>query len=354
MRYLPPRRSDGTLQVRRQLQAWPQDRPFRILSIDGGGICGILPAAILAELEQRFLGGESIAKHFDMIAGTSTGGIIALALGHGKKAAEIRDVYVERGANIFPPTTWLGRQFRAMVRGMRTVYKREPLEEELLRIFGETTFGESRTRLVIPAFEGRHGEPWLFKTPHHPIYQKDRVERMTRVALSTAAAPTYFDALPNNGYVMVDGGIWANNPIMNGLVDALSCYDIDRRQVQILSLGCGETSFKVDQRKARGGLLQWRQVILAAMRAQSQNALGQAYLLVGKDQVLRLDAPESPNPIPLDDFRRARDELPQLARSLVEGAGPEIERTFLCDEVEPYTPCAPAATPHETLRPLSV
>jgi patatin-like phospholipase/acyl hydrolase len=56
-------------------------------------------------------------------------------------------------------------------------------------------------------------------------YQKDRVERMTKMALSTAAAPTYFEALPNNGYVMVDGGLWANNPVMNALVDALACYD---------------------------------------------------------------------------------------------------------------------------------
>lgn len=157
---------------------------------------------------------------------------------------------------------------------------------------------------------------------------------------------------PNSGYVMVGGGIWANNPIMNALVDALSCFDLDRRQVQILTLGCGETSFKVDQRRAKGGMLHWRHVIQAAMRAQSHNALGQAFLLVGKDQVLRLDAPESPNAIPLDDYRRARDELPQLARSLVEGAGREIERVFLADQVQPYTPCAAESAPIEDLNLL--
>ncbi|MGO4611887.1 hypothetical protein AB4142_36680, partial [Variovorax sp. 2RAF20] len=70
---------------------------------------------------------------------------------------------------------------------------------------------------------------------------------------------------------------------MNALVDALACYDLDRAQVEILSLGCGETAFRVDERKAGGGLFQWRGVISAAMRAQSLNALGQAYLLVGKD-----------------------------------------------------------------------
>ncbi len=112
MSYVPPRRSDGTQQDRRQPLPWPKDRPFRILSVDGGGICGILPAAVLAELEGRFLEGRSIARHFDMIAGTSTGGIIALALAHGLTARKIRDVYVERGGNIFPPPSRIERLTR--------------------------------------------------------------------------------------------------------------------------------------------------------------------------------------------------------------------------------------------------
>lgn len=192
MNYVPPRRSDGTIQTRRMPQPWPKDRPFRILSIDGGGICGILPAADLAELEQRFLQGQSIAGYFDMIAGTSTGGIIALGLANGRTAAEIRDIYTERGGNIFPPTSKLGQVLRLVAQGHRTIYKRRPLEDELLRIFGEATFGEAKTRLCIPAFEGRYGEPWIFKTPHHPDYKRDQSERMVTIAMSTAAAPTIF------------------------------------------------------------------------------------------------------------------------------------------------------------------
>ena len=118
-------------------------------------------------------------------------------------------------------------------------------------------------------------------------------------------------------------------------------YELDARQIQILSLGCGETTFSVDEKMSRGGLFQWRKVFDAAMRAQSLNALGQAYLLVGKDQVMRLDAPQSPRQIPLDDFVRARDELPAMARSLVEVAGREIERVFLRTTADPFKPCAP-------------
>jgi hypothetical protein len=338
MTYIPPRRSDGTIQYRREQLPWPKDRPFRILSIDGGGICGILPASVLAELEGRFLDGAPVSAYFDLIAGTSTGGIIALALGKGLTAAQARDLYAERGGLIFPPPTVFGRVKRLLRRTQRYVYEREPLEQELLRIFGDTALGESKVRLCIPSFEGHYGEPWIYKTPHHPDYKRDKFERMKTVGLATAAAPTYFSALPNNGYTMVDGGLWANNPVMNALTDALACFDLDRRQVQILSLGCGETVFKVDGAKATGGLWQWKFVMSAAMRAQSLNALGQAFLLVGKDQVIRVDAPESTNPIELDDYTRACAELPLMARSLVEASGHKIAELFLQEPAGKFEP----------------
>jgi uncharacterized protein len=131
MTYIPPRRSEGTIQVQRVRQHWPKGKPFRILSIDGGGIRGILPASMLAELESRYLGGQSIANCFDMIAGTSTGGIIALGLGSGKTASEIRDVYVERGGMIFPSGNWLMRKIRWLRQYIRYKYDAKVLEGEL-------------------------------------------------------------------------------------------------------------------------------------------------------------------------------------------------------------------------------
>jgi patatin-like phospholipase/acyl hydrolase len=112
MTYVPPRRSDGTLQHRRQVLPWPSDRPFRILSIDEGGICGILPSSLLAELETRFLGGNSIAGHFDLVAGTSTGGIIALGPAHGLSAAAVQNFYTDRGDKVFPNPNALVRLWR--------------------------------------------------------------------------------------------------------------------------------------------------------------------------------------------------------------------------------------------------
>lgn len=339
MNYVPPRRSDGTIQLRRTQQPWPERRPFRILSIDGGGICGILPAAVLAELERRFLGGRSVADYFDMVAGTSTGGIIALGLAHGLTACQVLNFYMERGDRVFPNPTHLTRWWRRLRRLHRPGYDSGPFEQELLGIFGDASLGDARTRLCIPSFEGFHGEPWIFKTPHHPDYRNDRVERMVKVALATSAAPTYLRALQNNGYVMVDGGLWANNPIMNAVTDVLACFDLQRPQVRVLSLGCGETSFKVDPSRARGGIFQWKDAIRAAMRAQSHNALGQSYLLLGKENVVRLDAPETPHPIAMDDHWRAKAELPPMARSLVEGAGHHAKAMFLDEPVVAYEPC---------------
>ena len=346
MTYVPPRRSAGTIQHTRAKLPWPKDEPFRILAIDGGGIRGILPASILAELENRFLQGRSIAKHFDMIAGTSTGGIIALGLAHGLRASQILDFYVERGGLVFPQAGFFGRIFRGVRRWTRYAYDSRTLEAELLRIFGDAPLDQAQTRLCIPSFEGVHGEPWIYKTPHHPDYKKDRFSTMVHVGLATSAAPTFLRAVPNNGYVMVDGGLWANNPVMNAVVDALACFDIERSQIRVLSLGCGETAFQVGPSLATGGILQWRGAILAAMRAQSLNALGQTYLLVGKENVVRLDAPDTPTPIEMDNHRRAVRELPPTARTLVEASGHHVASLFLAKEAARYTPCPlPEALP---------
>lgn len=342
MNYVPPRRSDGTIQHARLKQPWPQGRPFRILSIDGGGIRGVFPAAVLSELESRFLNGGSIANHFDMIAGTSTGGIIALALAHGMTARQALNIYLERGERIFPPVAGLGKVSRVLRWLFKPKHDQAALKEELLQIFGDKVLDDAVTRLVIPSFEGRHGEPFLYKTPHHPDYQKDRHKKFAHVALHTTAAPSYYPGVEDDGYVMIDGGIWANNPVMNALVDALACFDIAREDVRILSLGTGESTFTVGERARNGGIKDWAfmRSFNAAARAQSRNALGQAYLLVGKNNVTRIDVPESDVPIAMDDVKRSVRELPMVAHSLVEGAGHHIERVFLDGEVEKFIRCA--------------
>lgn len=164
------------------------------------------------------------------------------------------------------------------------------------------------------------------------------------VALHTAAAPIIYPGVENDGYVMFDGGVWANNPVMNALVDALACFDIARESVRILSLGTGEPTFTIDERARNGGLKDWAPLRLfdAAARAQSRNALGQAYLLVGKNNVTRIDVPESDAAIAMDEVARSVRELPMAARSFVESAGHHIEHVFLGHTAEQFVRC-PAA-----------
>ncbi len=345
MNMVAQRRSDGTIQQRRVLQPWPKDKLFKILSIDGGGIRGVFPAAYLAELEKRFLDRGSIADHFDMVAGTSTGGIISLALGKGMTAQQVLKIFTERGHRIFPTNTGIGRLARWTRSFFKPKHNQAVLKEELAAEFGETLFGKSQCRCVIPSFDGRYGEPVIYKTPHHPDYKLDQHKSMVDIALHTTAAPTIFPAVKDDGLVMIDGGIWANNPVMNALVDALACYDVSRKNIRILTIGTGEATFSLTETAQFGGKKDWAILLpfLAASRAQSKNALGQAFLLTGKDSVVRIDVPESDNPIALDDVTRSLRELPLAARSLVEGSGHLVFEKFLSEPACKYKHSVPSS-----------
>lgn len=342
MNYLPPRRSDGTLEYRREKLPWPKDSPFRILSLDGGGIRGLFGAAYLAEIERRFLGGESIGSQFDIVAGTSTGGIIALGLAHGKTAKQISEIYSQRGEYIFPPSTAINGGWRFLRSLVRPKHHGGNLRNELLRVFGHDVLDTARRRVIIPCFEGEHGEPFIYKTPHHPAYQKDRHKAMVDIALQTAAAPAYLAAVEDHGYKMLDGGLWANNPIMNAVVDVMSCYDIPPENIRVLSIGTGENTVKLDKRHLTGGKLAWGVsldvpiLFRLSARAQSKNALGQAYLLVGKPNIIRVDLDEREQHMGLDDVGRAKAELPSLARSHAEANAALIQQMFLLGETERF------------------
>jgi patatin-like phospholipase/acyl hydrolase len=340
----PQPRSAGSRTTRRVPQTWGKDRNFRILAIDGGGIRGIFPAAVLAGLEERYLGGRSIAGYFDLIAGTSTGGIIALGLAAGLTAADLLQLYIERGNDIFPPNGpgllgRLNRRLSAWARLLRYSYDQDALAQVLQECMGDRKLGSAQVRLCIPSFEGVHGEVYIFKTPHHPDFRKDLHESMLKVALATSAAPTYYRPLRDAGYTFVDGGVWANNPIMIALTEALTSFDVPREQIRILSIGCGDNPYSVTGHKvSRGGMWHWRDIINGAMRLQSQNALGQAGLLIGPERLMRIDVPKEIPIIELDDWRSAVGLLPAPAAAAVGGSGDRVAGMFLAAPVIPYIP----------------
>ena len=338
----PAPRSAGAIQRQRKRLPWPADREFRILSIDGGGINGIFPAAFLAGLEERYLNGEPITRYFDLIAGTSTGGIIALGLGAGLPAARLRDLYIDHGGEVFPPSYLghLGRLGRCAMGYVRYRYKRTALSRLLQEPLGGLRLGQSCARLCVPAMEGRYGEVWVYKTPHHPDYHLDGEKPMVAVAEATSAAPTFFQPVRDGrGYLLVDGGVWANNPTMVALTEALSCFDVSRAQVRILGLGCGTARRPVGPWKLRlGGKLPWYDLILAAMDLQGQNANSQAGLLLGADRLVRIEPQTKAKPIALDDWRRAAAELPLASEAALVAHGDEAAARFLDRPALPYDP----------------
>lgn len=341
--YVPQKRSVGSLTRRRVQLEWPANRVFRILSIDGGGIRGVFPAALLAGLEGTIPFGHRIADYFDLVAGTSTGGIIALALANGIRASDVCDLYVDRGGEIFPPEPdgvvgFMARKLRGLRGLFRYRYDGQALSKLLREMFGDRTLGESSVRLCVPSVDGRFGETYIFKTPHHPDFKKDASEPITKVAASTAAAPTFFRPLEDGGYTFLDGGLFANDPIMVALVDALSCFAVSRHNVRVLSIGCGCAPYQVTKRMMNGGLLAWREVIDGAIYFQSLNAQGQAGLLIGADRVTRVTPSTFREPIALDDWKRSVAELRPAATETLDQRGQEVASKFLSSPAAPYTP----------------
>lgn len=202
---------------------------FKILSIDGGGIKGLYSASVLARLEEKT--GKKIGDHFDMICGTSTGGLIALALSIGIPAQNIADLYYEKGRTIFPISEiqsirYFQRKWQFLKQLLwRGKFSANPLTEILDEMFGDITMGDANNLLCIPSYNLIKGMPRIFKFPHKEgNYFMDKDIKMVDVALATAAAPTYFPIHEHRNILYADGGLWANNPALCGLLEALMFF----------------------------------------------------------------------------------------------------------------------------------
>ncbi len=200
------------------------DQTVQILSLDGGGLKGLFTASVIESLEEQI--GHTITKHFDIITGTSTGGLVALGLGIGKPGSEIVKFYQNDGPKIFP-----NRGIQRLVRFFRgwffNKYSNQYLEETLHKLFTieskteEPLLGNSLKRLIIPTFYAASSQPRLLKTPHDKRYRSDWKIPMWAVAMATSAAPTYLPSFKYKENTYLDGGLWANNPSLVGVIEAL-------------------------------------------------------------------------------------------------------------------------------------
>ncbi len=256
------------------------ENKLRVLCIDGGGMRGVYTARYLDELQKQFLtdrnesaGGLDIGKGFDLIVGTSTGGIIGLGLAYGVSPAKMLDLYKRVGPEIFRaklPST-LGaavRQYFSRPSSLESGDK--ALTDALSDIFESKTIGDlfcSRgIAVAVPAVDMQSRRAWVFKSNHLPNSRgRDDGYRLVDVCKATSAAPLYrsLAAIKNVGSsghrVFADGGLCANSPVMVGLLDALAMAK-DTQEIEIFHLGTCKppsgTVIPVD--KIHWGLKDWK------------------------------------------------------------------------------------------------
>ncbi len=306
----------------------------RILAIDGGGIKGVFPLAFLAAIEKVV--STPIAGFFDLIAGTSTGGIIALGLGLGFRAGDLLGFYMNLADRIFPG----GRVLRLFKWLGFSKYSQVPLREALRSKFGDRKLGESRTRLVIPSLNLETGDVHIFKTAHHERFDLDYAMAAVDVALATAAAPSYFPAHRlESGVPLIDGGVWAINPTGVAVVEAIGVLGWSAQGLRVLSLGCTTTPF--DARKAwflGDGVLQWAlKVTDVFLRAQSSASLGTALTLIGHQNLFRFSPTVPARRYGLDKTAEV-DSLRGLGETEARKALPHLRPVFFEGGAEAFTP----------------
>jgi patatin-like phospholipase/acyl hydrolase len=302
----------------------------KILAIDGGGIKGAFPAAFLARLEERL--NQPIGRYFDLIAGTSTGGIIALWLGAGGRAADILSFYESHGPEVFRAAGRLD----ALRHWFSGKHSAQALRAALEEKFQSRLLGDSLTRLIIPSLSLETGKVHIFKTAHHPRLQTDYRRTMVDVALATSAAPSYFPVHRTDGSaLLIDGGLWANNPVGIASVEAVAVLNWPRDDVEVFSISCtGETYAAGLAANRHMGKLYWANRLLDTTSAgQSSAAIGTAQVLFGRDHVHRVEPMVARGTFALDDVStierlkgladlEAREQVTRLSRFFEQVAEP--------------------------------
>jgi uncharacterized protein len=234
---------------------------MRVLAIDGGGIRGLIPALVLAELERR--AGRRVFELFDLIAGTSTGGILACALcaPEALPAREVVRLYEEEGPKIFDRS--LFQRIRSADGLLDEKYDDAALDRGLERFLAQKRLAEAKPDLIVPSYDTALPGPYFFKTTKARDTPATDDFALSLVARATSAAPTYFEAVEAGERALVDGGVFATNPAMCAFAEVLNRDDVSPRDVVLLSLGTGERTERHSFNEIKDwGLAEWARPIL--------------------------------------------------------------------------------------------
>jgi len=289
--------------------------PYKILSFDGGGVRGVYSARLLERLSAAV---PNLVSHSDLLAGTSTGGIIALGLAMNLSPAALVALYQDNAAKIFD-ASWT-RELADLHGISGAEYDNSNLQNILTGIFRAAKLNDLSKKVLIPSFQldnqapqagQRHWKPKFFH--NFPGPDSDGEELVVDVALRTSAAPVYFPSYQ----VYVDGGVVANDPSMAALAQALDGQTGGQAlaDVQILSIGTGSNPTYIAGHDLDWGVAQWAKPLVNLM---IDGVMGvteyQCARLLG-DRYFRLE-PQLPKPVGMDDASAVGDLL--LAASSVD------------------------------------
>lgn len=248
-------------------------RTIRVLSIDGGGIRGIIPARFIEELEK--VTGKPVAELFDVVAGTSTGGILALGLalpnGSGRPrftGSDLVRLYETEGHRIFHRSPW--HRLAALNNLADEKYESRGIEDVLHEYFGDAMLSDALVKVLVTAYDIERREPYFFKS-YRAASDPDRQATVAAAARATSAAPTYFEptSVTINGgsdyRALIDGRVFANNPGMCAYVEARDLFP-DATDFLVVSLGTGQLTRRIPLDEAKGwGLAMWAQPLLGVV-----------------------------------------------------------------------------------------
>lgn len=303
-------------------------KPFRVLSLDGGGIRGLYSAALLQQLTVRIARLQpgsaeerlDLGAKFDLIAGTSTGSIIAVALAAGLPLEDVVELYREESQRIFQrPMPLKGGCLASAQRVLWTLRnlgspanRSDALQAALHAVLKDETLGQVFERrkiaLCVPSVDAETGRGWVFKTPHARRLTRDNNYRLVDVCMASAAAPIYFPLhripSPNPGskavHSFIDGGLWANDPVMVALAEALELAG--DRPIQLVSVGTcsGAQSQPLSEKDASRGIWGWKggaDIVSASLESQAFTtpylAASVVKALQGRVTMYRMDEPDT-------------------------------------------------------------
>jgi predicted acylesterase/phospholipase RssA len=268
-------------------------RTLHVLALSGGGFRALYSATVLAELEQAL--GQPLAKHFDLICGTSAGGLLALGLAAEIPARELKQLFEQRGGDIFGRRNLLRR---ALGFWWTAKHDATGLKAVLKERFGTMTIGDLKHRVLVPAVNYSTGKGQFFKTPHHPTFELDHRMTLADVALATAAAPVYFPLARIERGVFADGGLVGNAPGFFGLHEAKTFLAEPDEDVLVRVLSVGTMTIGATVRGNANldrGFFRWRGSLFDLVISAQESSVDYMLRHSLRDNYLRIDDLATPD-----------------------------------------------------------